>query len=103
MDGFDDYPSVLQKQSFIKNLITGEVFINSTVVVTSQPTATFDLHNKVDRRIEILGLPREERNRYIMLSFSDAPDKRHQLQRYLKRNPIIEKLCYIPLYLSILT
>ena len=103
LDGFDEYPSALQKQSFIKNLITGEVFINSTVLVTSRPTATFDLHNKVDRRIEILGLPREERKRYITLSFSDAPDKKQQLQRYLKRNPIIEKLCYIPLYLSILT
>ena len=63
-DGFDEYPVALQKCSFITDLIKGvndgKMFFNSTVIVTSRPTATLFLHGIVDRRIEILGFPKEE-------------------------------------------
>ena len=102
-DGFDEYPVALQKESFVTKLIKGEndgrMFCNSAVVVTSRPTATLFLHRVVDRRIEILGFPREERDRYIAFSLSD---KKCDLERYLKQQPIIDNLCYIPLYLAIL-
>ena len=105
-DGFDEYPVVLQKDSFVTNLIKGEsdgrMFHKSVVVVTSRPTATLFLHSIVDRRIEILGFPREERDRYISFSLSDSPDKKRDLKKYLKQHPMIDNLCYIPLYLAIL-
>ena len=101
-DGFDEYPSALRKESFIVDLIGGKLLSNSTVVVTSRPTATLQLQSLVDRRIEILGFPREERDRYISLSFRNAPHRKQELKQCLKGNPIIEKLCYHPLYLAIL-
>ena len=105
-DGFDEYPVALQKKSFITNLIKGEndgrLFINSTVVVTSRPTATLSLHHIVDRRIEILGFPKEERDKYISLSLRDSLDKFQEIDKYLKRHSIINNLCYIPLHLAIL-
>ena len=105
-DGFDEYPVALQQNSFITNLIKGEndgrLFVNSTVVVTSRPTATLFLHRIVDRRIEILGFPKEERDKYISLSVRNSVDKFQEIDKYLKRHPIINNLCYIPLHLAIL-
>ena len=105
-DGFDEYPVALQKESFITNLIKGEndgaLFVNSTVVVTSRPTTTLFLHHIVDRRIEILGFPKEERDKYISLSLRDSLDKFQEIDKYLKQHTIINNLCYIPLHLAIL-
>ena len=101
MDGFDEYPIQLRKKSFVADLIKGKIFHNSTVVLTSRPTATISLHNKVDRRIEILGFTQEERDKYISKSL-DSPEQEKQIQDYLKCQPIINGLIYVPLHLAIL-
>ena len=103
LDGFDEYPTKLQKDSFIANLIRGKgLFSKSTVIVTSRPTATLPLHGIVDRRIEILGFPKEERDKYISASLGDGFDKKQKLDNYLMQHPVINNLCYIPLHLAIL-
>ena len=101
MDGFDEYPMKLRRNSFIANLIKGRVFRNCVIVLTSRPTATIKMHGKVDRRVEILGFAQEERDKYISESL-DSPDKRKRLQDYLIRQPIINGLVYVPLHLAIL-
>ena len=82
-DGFDEYPVSLQKKSFITSLIKGEAdgtkYLYSVVVATSWPTATLFLHSKVDRRIEILGFPKEEREKYITQSLGDSLEKNKTL------------------------
>ena len=102
MDGFDEYPASLQKDSFIVNIINGTVFSEAIVVITSRPTATVSLHDRVDRRIDILGLPKEERDKYISQVFSDSPEKELELAKYLKQQPVINGLCFVPLHLAIL-
>ena len=102
MDGFDEYPNALQKCSFILDIINRAVLPEATVVVTSRPTATVSLHDKVDRRIDILGFPKEEREKYILQALSNTPDKKVELERHLKRRPVINGLCFVPLHLAIL-
>ena len=102
MDGFDEYPNALQKCSFIVNIINRSVLPEAIVVITSRPTATVSLHDQVDRRIDILGLPKEEREKYISQAFSNAPDKKIGLERHLKQRPIINGLCFVPHHLAIL-
>ena len=102
MDGFDEYPTSLQKDSFIVNIINGRVFSEAIVVITSRPTATVSLHNQVDRRIDILGLPKEERDKYISEVFCDLPNKKVELDKYLKQQPVINGLCFVPLHLALL-
>ena len=75
IDGFDEYPSSLQHSSLIVDIIRGEVLHKAMVVVTSRPTATVSLHDHVDRRIDILGFAKEEREQYIIQSLSDCPEK----------------------------
>ena len=102
LDGFDEYPTSLQKSSFIIDIINGVVLPEAIVVITSRPTATVSLHDRVDRRIDILGLPKEERDKYISQTFSNSPKRKVELDRYLKQQPIINGLCFVPLHLAIL-
>ena len=102
MDGFDEYPASMQKYSFIVNIINGKVLPEAIVVITSRPTATVSLHDQVDRRIDILGLPKEERDKYVSQMFNNSPEKKDELNRYLKQQPVINGLCFVPLHLAIL-
>ena len=102
MDGFDEYPTSMQKSSFIVNIINGRVLPEAIVVITSRPTATVSLHDHVDRRIDILGLPKEEREKYVSRVFSNSSEKKHKLEKYLKQQPVINGLCFVPLHLAIL-
>ena len=102
IDGFDEYPAALQKDSFIVDIINGTVMPKAMVVVTSRPTATVSLHNQVDRRIDILGFAKEEREKYISQSLSDSPEKIVKLDKYLKQQPTINAFCFIPLHLAVL-
>ena len=101
MDGYDEYPIQLRKRSFIADLIKGKVFNSCTIVLTSRATATINLHEKVDRRVEILGFAQKERDKYICESL-DSPEQRKQLLDYLKSQPIINGLVYVPLHLAVL-
>ena len=102
IDGFDEYPSSLQHSSLIVDIIRGGVLHKAMVVVTSRPIATVSLHDHVDRRIDILGFAKEEREQYIMQSLSDCPEKEDELFKYLKRQPTINGFCYVPLHLAVL-
>jgi len=107
LDGFDEYPASAHSKSFIeilmeKNKELGLVVYKSTVVVTSRPSDTLFLHEIVDRRIEILGFAKEERENYISLSLKNFPIEKQELQTYLTQHPIISSLCFIPLHLAIL-
>ena len=102
MDGFDEYPNTLQKYSLIADIINRAVLPEAIVVITSRPTATVSLHDKVDKRIDILGLPKEEQEKYISQALSSTPDKKVELERHLKQRPVISGLCFVPLNLAIL-
>ena len=102
MDGFDEYPPSLQENSFIVDIINCVVLSKATVVITSRPTSTVSLHDRVVRRIDILGLPKEERENYISKVFSDSPKKKDELEKYLKEQPVISGFCFVPLHLAVL-
>ncbi|XP_065898088.1 protein NLRC5-like isoform X2 [Dysidea avara] len=106
-DGFDEFPASLQENSSITDIIErekgiGKVFYKATVVVTSRPTTTLSLHRVIDRRIEIIGFAKEERKKYISLSFNDAHREKTQLNEYFRQHTFISDLCFIPLHLAIL-
>ena len=61
LDGFDELPDNLRRDSFIVELIRGKHLPACTVVVTSRPSATADLRFKteIDKHMEILGFTHE--------------------------------------------
>ena len=77
---FDEYPSSLQKNPFILEITKGIVLPEAIVVITSQPTATVSLHNWVDRGIDILGLPKEERENIFQKYLPNLLKRRFNLR-----------------------
>ena len=101
LDGYDEYNDSDQQESFIIELIEGDILPNAIVVITSRPTEdTFILRYMVEKRVEILGLAKKERDQYITEVLSDS--EKIKFQKYLKEQPIINDYCYVPLHLVIL-
>ena len=99
IDGYDELPEKLQKDSFVASIITHQVLPASAVVLTSHPHATAHLHDKVAYLITILGFAEEDRGDYVRETLKNQPDK---ILTYLNNHPIIDKLCYIPFNLTVL-
>ena len=101
-DGFDELSEEIKKESIIIEIINRRILTKCCLVVTSRPTASSCLHVSVDRRIEIVGFTEEDRLDYIQSAFKNCDDQVKALQQYLKSNPTINALCYIPLNMTIL-
>ena len=101
-DGFDELSEENRKRSIIADIINRLVLSKCCLVVTSRPTASSILHEGVDRRVEIVGFTEEDRLDYIQTALKDHDEQIEALQHYLKSNPTINALCFIPLNMTIL-
>ena len=101
-DGYDEISEEIRCNSFISKIINRTVLKLCSLVITSRPTASAVLHGIADRRVEILGFTKEDRDRYLRESFEDNVDVIKEIKEYFKANPFIDSLCYIPLNMTIL-
>ena len=101
LDGFDELPSNLRKESFLVDLIQGKHLPECTVLVTSRPSATADLHFsckfQIQKHIEIIGFTHEHIEEYAHSMLSDQPDVLQDFLKYISNNPAIHGMMYIPL------
>ena len=103
-DGYDEYPEGLRKDSYLSDVINRKVFElqSCNIVITSRPSASGCLHNKVDLRVEILGFTKEHRKSYIVHAFKDNPNAIQDLLEYLESNYSVDAYCHVPLSMAIL-
>ena len=99
INGYDELPDKLQKDSFVASIITHQVLPASAVVLTSRPHATAHLHDKVAYLITIMGFAEEDQRDYIKQSLKCKPD---EMLDYLDNHPTIDNICYIPFNLTVL-
>ena len=101
LDGFDELPDELRRSSFIVELIQGKYLPECTILVTSRPSATADLHfsckRQIHKHIEILGFTHEHIQQYAESMLSDQPDVLEDFLKYISNNPAIHGMMYIPL------
>jgi len=64
--------------------------------------SSLSLRDIADCRVEIVGFTEEDRLDYIKTALPDSVEKVTALQDYLKSNPTINALCFIPLNMTIL-
>ena len=101
LDGFDELSEENRKESIVVDIINRRILTKCCLVVTSRPTASSNLHGSVDRRVEIVGFTEEDRLDYIQSALENSKLVK-DLQHYLRSNPTINALCYIPLNMTIL-
>ena len=118
LDGWDEGPACLRAppdperppdNSFLGDLLRS-VSPNTTILITSRPDSSVDLHNRSNmQRLEILGFTKERIHEYFrealstQLSSMKLEDECRKLSDHLANYPAIESSCYIPLNAAILT
>ena len=117
LDGWDEAPACLRNppdpkcppdNSYLGKLLRS-VSSNTTVLITSRPDSSLDLHNKANvNRVEILGFTKESIHDYFQealstqLSSDEVKDEITKLSKHFQKYPAIESSCYIPLNAAIL-
>jgi len=101
LDGYDEV-SENNQNHFINDIVSRRKLIKCGLVITSRPTLLLHLHDIADCRVEVAGFTEENRQEFIENALSDQSDKLNTLEWFLKSNPFISTLCYIPLNMSIL-
>ena len=107
-DGWDEVQeSECQPGSFMYKLLFGyDVISFATVMVTSRPRASIELHknSKIDRFIEIAGFDIRGIIQYINSEFSAQEDERSgaRLLQRIRDNPLIRSICHVPINCAII-
>ena len=107
LDGFDELPKQLQQTGFLLDLIKGRVLPESTVLVTSRPSATGELltscRPQIQKHVEVLGFTQQSVDAYASSIFSSEPENLERFIAYISasNNPAINSLMYVPLNAAI--
>ena len=106
LDGWDELPSDLPSDCVIHKLIQPNKFresplLKSSVIVTSRPSSTAELHPLVSSRVEVLGFTPHELERYFRECLKGDSEAVQILLERIRENPIVEGSCYLPLNAAI--
>ena len=106
LDGWDEFPSNLRQESIVYNLINpnssqSHPLQRTTVIITSQPLVSCDLHPLVSSRIEILGFTPKELTNYFTECLGGDTEAVETLLERIHENPAIAGSCYLPMNASI--
>ena len=108
LDGFDELPVPLQREGYLIKLIKKKILTESTVVVTSRPSATAGLlaHCRplIQKHMEILGFTQESVQEYALYVFATDLKRFKSFKNYIlaSRNPAISHLMYVPINAAII-
>ena len=105
-DGWDELEQSRRKPgSFIHKLLFDNAIHSATVMITSRPSASVELHKNpyIDRFIEIAGFDREGIELYIKSEFSKECERksRDALLQQINSNPLIRSICHVPINCAI--
>ena len=96
VDGWDELPRHLQQESIFRKLIK-RMLSECSVIVTSRPISSGDLHPVVSSRFEVLGFTPEEQRRYFTECFKGDTKALEALLEKIRENPMVQSICYLPL------
>ena len=102
LDGFDELPEDLQKNSLMADIIKRQVLPQCGLVLSSRPHASEIFHNKATFIVEILGFTEEDRRHCIEQAFQGEPQKIKELSQYLDDHSHINSLCFVPFNMIVL-
>ena len=106
LDGWDELPSDLPSDSIINKLIQPRMFqesplVKSSVIITSRPSSSGELHPLVSSRVEVLGFTPHELEQYFRECLKGDSGAVQTLLERIRENPVVEGSCYLPLNAAI--
>ena len=101
-DGLDEYPENLRQNGFISDIVWCKRMSKRGLVLTSRPHVSAHLHRWFDRRIDILGFTKEDRQNYIISSLEQRTEDISRLIKYLDSHLTISSLCFMPFNMTML-
>ena len=104
-DGWDELENRKRSEySFLYQLFTGQYLRLVSVLLTSRPSVSADLHDvsTLHRVVEVVGFDEECVKEYIKSEFEEHPEKASTLIDQLEDNPIVQSVCSVPLNCAIL-
>ena len=104
-DGWDELGNENRSDnSFLHNLLFGDILPFACVLLTSRPSVSALLHDlpTVDRLVEVVGFNEENVKQYIESEFEKCPEKASSLIEQLENNPSIASVCSVPLNCAII-
>jgi len=104
LDGWDELPPDLQQKSLFRDLIEQPHSISlpeSSVIITSRPISSDDLHPLVSSRIEIVGFTPDRAEEFFTESLAGDLEALQRLKDQLSESPAVESACYLPLNAAI--
>ena len=102
LDGWDEIPSSAPGHALILNLIERRQLHESSIIITSRPTSSANLHPLISSRIEILGFTKDELRRYFSDCLRDNAVAVETLLKKISENPAVEGSCYLPMNASVI-
>ena len=88
------FHSVLPQRSHVHKQ---QMLYESSVIVTSRPISSGDLHPVVSSRIEVLGFTPEEQRHYFTECLKGDSQALGALLQKIEENPVVQSICYLPL------
>ena len=103
LEGLDEMPvDCQQSDTTFRHLVIDNTFLEKAkIVITSRPQACEKI--VADRRVELEGFGNEEIGVFVKKSFPNDAESSKAFMRQLNEHPNLYSLCFIPLYLVILT
>jgi len=102
LNGFDELPEVLQKNSLIANILKRHMLPCCGLILSSRPHASKDFHKQATVIVEVLGFTEEDRRHCIEQAFQGKPQKIKELSQYLDDHLHINSLCFVPFNMVVL-
>ena len=102
IDSYDQLNEELQDNGFIKDLIEGIRLSKAQIVITSTPFVSYQLHNCVDRRVEIFELVKSVRDKFISEALKNFPEQLKKLQKHFLEYPEVDILSCVPINMAIM-
>lgn len=103
LDGWDELPAQLCKDSFVYHLFFSKAsnLHKSSVIITSRPIASGDLQQHVNIQLTLVGFTSNVLHEFFSESFVDENVRKTLLEK-IEENPDIADICHLPLYAHII-
>ena len=102
LDGFDEYPTKLQKRGFIADILHRYTLPYCSIVISSRPHASEKLSTTFE--CEIIGFDEQGQDDFIKNSVLPVgePGNIDALNKYRGTDPTVTSFCFIPFNMSVL-